>query len=75
VLRLGVLEVVVDTLFLEQTAQEVERRLAVLHAVHAPRWRALELELQVRKPVLLGHLLEYVLEAHVLEDPAVRAGA
>jgi hypothetical protein len=71
VLALGVLEVPVDSLVLQQPRDEVVVALPVLHAVDPLAVAAEQLELEVGDAVVLEHLLDDVRHAQFLEDPAV----
>ncbi len=68
-----VLEVVVDTFLLHQPADEVEIRLAVLHAVFPGPVTAAQALLEIGEPVVLEHLLDDLGYGLSLEDAAVGA--
>src|SRR5215203_5110966 len=68
---LGVLEIPVDPLVLEQPRDEVEVAFAVLHAIDPLAIRPKGLELELRDAVILEHRLDDVWHRLVLEDAAV----
>ena len=71
VLTVLVLEEVVDAGLFQQTADEVERRLAVLHDVIPRRVARGQGFVEIGEAVAAKHLLHHVGHAHVLEDATV----
>ena len=70
-LLLFIFEEVKDPLVLHQPGDEVERRLAILHAIVARSVISLETETEVRKPVKREYGLDDLGNRLLLKDPAV----
>ena len=72
VLAVGMLEEIIDAVFLHQPADEIEIRLAVLDAIFERRRRAGRRVAKIGEAAVGEHLLDDVDRRHLSEDPAVR---